>query len=302
MENNNQQLIPELKQKEMKNNIQYQTVNSYQIYLNSANADILLNQSLKSNVAFFFQNALKIDKNAIETKLSVVDAQIPYSWYLINSNNNKFYLTLNAVQTLITFPVGNYNVNTFINQWYITVGNNSIWNVTFNSITNKFNFTNLLGQLFSFSDIGVQNNSIFPIIGFSKGSHNLCEDSILISTCSVNFFGITKVNIKTSTFNLKNVDSKNKGKTRTIASIPVNTNSNGIIQYMNTTQFKSSFRNHELSSITVEIVDDFKNYIDFNNCDWTITLQIDVICEVVDNLDTLEDVYNFYNVGFPIEP
>lgn len=285
----------------MKNNIQFQTMNSYQIYLNSANADIYLNQTLKSNVAFFFQDSLKVEKNAIETRLSVVDAQIPYSWYLINNHNNKFYLTINDVQTLITFPIGNYNVNTFINQWYISVGNNTIWNITFNSITNKFTFTNLQSQSFSFSDLGLESNSIFPIIGFLKSSINSSNSSILTSTYFVNFFGITKVNLKTSTFNLKNIDSKNKGKSRTISSIPVNTISNGIIYYMNTTQYKSSFRNNELSSITIEFQDDFKNYIDFNNCDWTVTLQIDVICEVVDNLDTLEDVYNYYNIGFPIE-
>ena len=44
------------------NNISFQSIGSTQIYLNSANADIFLNQSKKSNVVFFFTNVLKIDK------------------------------------------------------------------------------------------------------------------------------------------------------------------------------------------------------------------------------------------------
>ena len=36
---------------------------------------------------------------------------------------------------------------------------------------------------------------------------------------------------------------------------------------------------------------DFRNYIDFNNIDWTITLQIDILSEIIKNIDNLEDLY-----------
>ena len=36
----------------------------------------------------------------------------------------------------------------------------------------------------------------------------------------------------------------------------------------------------------------YKNFINFNNQDWTITLQIDLVNEVEESLDTLEDIYN----------
>jgi hypothetical protein len=68
-----------------------------------------------------------------------------------------------------------------------------------------------------------------------------------------------------------------------------------VISYNNFTQYKSIFYNHELSQIGIELLqDDFKNYIKFNNIDWTITLQIDIITDVINNMDNLEDIY--YNL------
>jgi hypothetical protein len=38
-------------------------------------------------------------------------------------------------------------------------------------------------------------------------------------------------------------------------------------------------------------MDDNRNYIDFNNIDWTITLQVDILSEIIKNIDNLEDLY-----------
>ena len=38
-------------------------------------------------------------------------------------------------------------------------------------------------------------------------------------------------------------------------------------------------------------MDDNRNFIDFNNVDWTITLQIDILSEVFETIDNLEDIY-----------
>jgi hypothetical protein len=48
-----------------KNNlITYQTKTSTQIYLNSATADIYMNGTMKSNLVFFFEDPLQINKHA----------------------------------------------------------------------------------------------------------------------------------------------------------------------------------------------------------------------------------------------
>ena len=84
----------------LKQNYNYQSIYSQQIYLNSASASIQLNGSKKSNCTFFFSDLIKFDKNAIEMRLELVNAQIPVSWYLINSTNNTFIIT---VSELINF-------------------------------------------------------------------------------------------------------------------------------------------------------------------------------------------------------
>ena len=59
----------------------------------------------------------------------------------------------------------------------------------------------------------------------------------------------------------------------------------------NYTNYKSIFKNSELSCITIQIQDDNENYVDFNNLDWSLTLQVDLVHEVIDNLDSVNDIY-----------
>lgn len=269
------------------NTIVYQTIFSSQIYLNSANADIAINGTSKSNCVFFFKDALKIEKNAIEMRVSVVDAQIPVSWYLVNDTNNKLSITIADTTTTYTFPNGNYTAMSFIDMWYEIVGPKTQWYLQFSTLTNKMfiqNYTYLTFWL---------EGSILSLLGFPAGhSYVSAVTGKLNSPYCVNFSGINKLYIKSNTFNLKNIDSKNKGRSRAICAIPINNAYSGVIYYNNFTQYKSIFKNYELSSIQIEIQDDNKNYIDFNNVDWTMTLQVDIVCEVENNIDTLEDVYS----------
>lgn len=269
------------------NYISYQSIYSHQLYLNSGLADIYLNGTSKSNITFFFKDALRIKRNTIEMRLSVVSAEFPISWYLINASNNNINITVNGITTSYNFPIGNYNVNSFIAMWNTVFGNN--WSITYNKFTNIFQFS-YSGGTFTFN-----NSSLFEIIGFSKGNDYTSSGNVLMAIFPFNFYGVPRINIRSSTFNLKNIDSNERGQTRTIASVPVNNSSGNKIFYNNYTHFKSIIKNDNLQSINIEIQDDNYNYMNFNNIDWTITLQIDIVNEVVDNLDTLEDIYNNVN-------
>jgi hypothetical protein len=57
------------------------------------------------------------------------------------------------------------------------------------------------------------------------------------------------------------------------------------------TDYKSIFKEYEFNSIDISITDDKNNLIDFNNIDWSMTLQIDITNEIVENLDNLQDIY-----------
>ena len=64
--------------------------------------------------------------------------------------------------------------------------------------------------------------------------------------------------------------------------------------YNNFTQYKSVIKNSIITDINIDIHDEFKNFIDFNNHDWSMTLQIDIYSENVEDLDTLDDVYEYF--------
>ena len=261
------------------------TNQSSQIYLNSSNAKIFLNGSMKSNVTFYFDDAITYDQHTMTKKLSIVNGQFPVSFYLINSLNNE--IIMNGVTYI--FPNGNYNITQLINQWYVLLG--SSWTLSYNSISNKLSFA--FPSVFTFTN---SKNSILYLLGFDKNisyytSYITGDGFSLVAPYVINLGGILKLDVKTSSFCLSNVDSYEQGRTNTICSIPVNSAKNGYILYNNFTNFNSLFRNSELSSLNIIIHDEFNNFIDFNNCDWSITIQLDVITRILDNKQSLDDVY-----------
>lgn len=271
---------------DVNNNLCY-TNSSTQIYLNSANADIYLNNNMKSNVTFFFEDPLTFDRHTMTKKFSVVNAVFPMSFYCINNRNNNIIINGGNY----TFPNGNYNITQFINQWYITVGNS--WILNYSSVTNKLSFNNT--SLFSFSS---SNNSIMQLLGFLPNTNYTSYGSGALFTLTppyvVNLGGILKLDVKTSSFNFSNMDSYEKGRTNTICSIPINSNNNGYILYENFTNYNSMFRNQQISDLNIMIQDEFNNFIDFNNCDWSLTIQLDVLVRILDNNESLNDVYLNY--------
>ena len=67
------------------------------ITLNSKNAT-LMNSTLKSSVNFNFVSVLKEEDDIVRSYISVINAQIPMSYYLITSANNKLsYNTMSPV-------------------------------------------------------------------------------------------------------------------------------------------------------------------------------------------------------------
>ena len=235
-------------------------------------------------MVFFCPDILRLTKNSIEMKISVVNAQIPVSFYLINETNNCFAIAISGVYTIYYFPIGNYNINTFITQWSTTVG--SGWVITFSSITNKLNFT--YTSNFTLSDT---TYSIFTLLGFKIGSIYQSSSYSLSSEFCINFGGLTRLLISSSTFNIHNILCSDDAISNILCAIPINCAQSNIINYTNLTTFKNSFKSRDISAIQISICDDDQNYINFNNVDWTMTLQIDVLNEVIQTLDDLTDVY-----------
>ena len=270
--------------------ISYQTIVSSQIYLNSSHATVFNNGSKKSNVNFNLTNVISAsDKSILEIKLSVVHAEIPYSFYQINSTNNKISVTISGTTTAYYATLGNYTITTFITMMLgiLPAG----FSITFNNATSKLTIT--YTGAFSLLD-GV--NSLFPIMGFSKGSVYLSVGNQITSSYCYNLNPLNRLNIYTGSFIFNNIDSFNKSQTSILASAAINCSPNDIIFYNNFNNFRNTITTpQQFSNFNIEIYDDNEYNVDFNNLDWTLTLQVDIVKEHILNRKDLNDVYEDEN-------
>jgi len=110
--------------------------------------------------------------------LKVISAEIPFSYYVFNSTNNTFILT-EAVggPRVVTIPVGNYTVSTFITALEAALNaasaTASMYTVTVSSTTGKITVTSNGGPFtFTFgtspTDAGITNPRLW--MGFNAGS------------------------------------------------------------------------------------------------------------------------------------
>ena len=80
------------------------------IILNSSHAR-LFNGAYKSNVEFSFLGLLTQQHEIEKMQISLVNAQIVVSWFIINYTNNVFTLQLgNNITKTYYISVGNYNI------------------------------------------------------------------------------------------------------------------------------------------------------------------------------------------------
>lgn len=271
-----------LKRYYMNESVIFQSNLSTQIYLNSNDASIFHNNSMKSHVSFFIQDLSNAINDVIDAKISIANAQIPVSYYNINNTNNIINISINNVITSYTFPIGNYNVYNFITAWNLLINNN--WTITFNEINNKFTFSYI--QSFTFLD-----SSIFSVIGFNNGSSYTSTNNIIISTYPCNFSYISNIYIESNLLKNLNYDSYYSGTSDIIACIPMNEPPNSIVFYTNITNFKNTCRVQGLQEITLLFLDTNRNFIDFNNQDWSLTLQIDTTIETILNKNDFNQLY-----------
>ena len=266
------------------------------ITLNSKNAP-LMNSTLKSSVNFNFVSVLKEEDDIVRSYISVINAQIPMSYYLITSSNNKLsYNTQSPVMiTDLYIPVGNYNSYTLcekLTSLFLANGKTII--ITVSSVNGKINFA--------------QSSSVFTIYPYQLSGSNIIFSSIaptigLTSTVTytgtsitgnypVNLLGTKRIKIKSNALSINSLSSINLSFNTIIASVPVDNAYFSMISYENQNDLnKNIIKVPTIENIDIQLTDDDDNLIDFNNFDWTITLclSIDRMEKTKDNI-TLRDI------------
>lgn len=162
--------------------------------------------------------------------LKIVECQIPFSFYTINSENNTFKVMVNSIEYVITIPEGNYSASTLTTTLLgLLTTTEPTFTVTFDSITGKFTFSCVPAFYFTFSA-----TSVYTFLGFNIGQTT--TGTILTSTNVAEITGPNYLYINSDSLGsliqlyLPSGSSIVEGGVGPeIAKVPIETNPNGVI-------------------------------------------------------------------------
>lgn len=185
--------------------------------------------------------------------IKIIAADIPFTYYTFNSNNNTFLLTESdgGGATTVTIPVGNYNSTTFITAAQTALGtasaNSHAYTITYSSTTGKFTFTSNAGTTKTFTlTFGTTGDPGFTnprrMIGFNAGSATSNTSQVLVAPNFAMIQGDNYIYINTSVGNgtsnylpLTNTGTAGGRSTPMTACIPVDVNAGAIINWQDET-------------------------------------------------------------------
>lgn len=252
---------------------------SFQINLSSSAS--LTSTNANSQLLYSTPYLVPKNDNILYTKVSIANAQIPVSFYIINSNNNFLSTSLGNY----TFVNGNYNALTFITMAKVILGIS--WNITFNQSTGKYTITNTTSDFSIF-----YTSTCYKILGLKSGTNYTSTTRTLLLPIPCNFLGITKINLFSKNLQTQNLDILSRNNF--LGTIPVNSNIYGLIQYNNPSNDGFILKNQGVDNIDIIITDEDNKLVDFNGIDLTITLRFDIY---KNHLRTQRDLSDFINLG-----
>jgi len=247
---------------------------SRQVNLCSSSATIK-NGTQNSVLMFKINGLLKKDPNILYNVISVIHAQIPISYYVINNSNNILILSTGTY----TLTNGNYNASLFTTMLLSKIG--VTFSLTISAITGVFTLSNTS----SFSIIS--GSTCYKIMGFVTNTLYNSVANVIVMPYPCNFMGVNRLKIKSTILKTNNIDTNSGGHCDLLTTIPVNNASGGLIVYTNQMNLKNLFDNTYVDNIDITITDENDLILDFNSADIYITLQIDTIRNNLDNNNDL---------------
>lgn len=250
---------------------------------NISSSNSSLNGSYKSKINVQLPDLAFHDFNIQNVYLSISHCEVPNSFYVINYTNNQ--IVIDSVTYII--PVGNYNVNSFITicQSVLPSG----FTISYSSINNKFTFTNNFVFIINGSS---PNSTINKVIGLDNNDYESIPDGLktaLELPHVVNFLPIQRINFKSNFFNFNNYNSTDNSSDVFLC-LQNNAGQLSMINYVNQSNDEYLIQDRNITNFVINVCDDYNNFINFNNIDWTMSLKIKI--EYMDNSEN----NNFNNI------
>lgn len=234
----------------------------HKYYLTPSGAIQKINTTFNSKLKYKLTNAYHKNEKIVYSTIRCIHGEIPYSFYIVNGYNN--VLALNTGN--ITIPQGNYNANTFM-AYLLTVLPVS-YSMTFNTLTGKYT----LSRLNSFTILST--TTCWKLLGIAKNTSYASVGNSVTMPFMANFLGTKNLYIKIEELILDNLNPTTQDRS-TILNIPCIAPPYGIIFYDNKTTSSSIIKNIVIpEELTLEICDDDNNLVDFQNTEFSLTLEI----------------------------
>lgn len=215
----------------------------FEIELDSLDASVATSSSFTALDWPTFQLATPIAGLAA---VKIIEAQIPFSFYTINSSNNTFTLTDTTPLTnaVITIPAGNYNSTTLISTLTTQLnaaGSAGVYSITYSSTTGLLSFVKTGAATFTFTfgtatDLGASNPRFN--LGFAAGA-NTTASNTLVAPNVANITGANYLYLNSRAFGAQLSLLLPRGATQLgsgsagpqVAKIPINVQPGGVIYW-----------------------------------------------------------------------
>lgn len=197
---------------------------------------------------------------------SVVHAEVPNSFYIVNYTNSQFVLD----GITYTLTRGNYNVNTFITMLLAIIP--AGYAITYNPATTKITMTHTT------TDFTINSSSSESTINLVMGLGKMDLTSTALSLTMpnvVNFIPLPRINFRSNFFNF-GCYSTSDDSSDIFLPLQNNAGQNSIINYVNQSQNKFLIQDRNITAFVIRVTDDQNRAINFNGVDWFMTLQIDM--------------------------
>jgi hypothetical protein len=240
------------------------------------------NGTYNSNITINLPLLINKSDEAIQNiYFSVLHAEIPNSFYLVNNTNNK--LIINSITYTITN--GNYNGNSLL----LAIKNilPTTFNITYNVNTLKYTFTNT-------SDFTISKSStINKLIGGNTLADITSISNTLTMPNVINLLPIPRINIRSPQLNFGNYNQSD-GSGDVFLSVQNSAGLGSMNLYYNLTTTRYIFENNSLQKLEIRITDDYNNELDFNGLDYYLTLQFDIDFLAPPRNDTFSKIINSF--------
>ncbi len=241
-------------------------IDSQKLFLTPSGATYKRNDYFNSNLEFSIPTLYQGPTVQYMT-IKCLHAEIPYSFYIVNEYNNLLSISCNGTRSDIYVPYGNYNANSFMK--YLQTVLPSGVSISFNTTNGKFSLS------FSGNMTVNSNSTCYILMGFKKGVDINSNNNKIDFEYLANFIGSKNIYLKIPNLILDNYNVTTLDRA-TLSNIPVNVSPFSLIMYQNSSGSSTIIKSIQVpDQLILQLTDDQNNLIDFNNTEFSITLQID---------------------------